>query len=190
MTKEKTNIENFIGEYADNEYPKTGDYETKRYGNDRMNEYVRKTTEYAIKLSNGLICGFEKPSIETRFCFHDEGPQYDLYKELHSDTDRMKNYFFYENLKGFEEEIEVYEQKEDGRIPILYDYKNGNCKARSGYFVDIERNPDYIQIDNCDREKILEVFKAQRENLKKRLETWWKRYGAEHLHTWTYWADA
>lgn len=40
-----------------------------------------------------------------------------------------------------------------------------------------------------DIELLLAAYNRQRENLVKRLNTWWKRYGASHLNTWSYLVD-
>jgi hypothetical protein len=180
---------NLIQKFADNEYPIKGNYNTKRYGNDRMNEYVVKTTENAILLSNGLICGFEKPSIETRFCFHDEGPQYEFYKDLMKSKEDLKSYFFFENLKDLDDMIKIF-SKETEDVPAYYDYENGNCKATYIGVYYGRNSESYKKLTEEDRLSILNELKEQKNAFIKRLETWWKKYGAEKLHTWTYWADA
>ena len=178
-----------IKEYADTEYPIVGDYDAKRYGNDRMNEYVQKKLANVIKLSNGMLCGYDKPSIETRFCFHDEGPDYELYKELMADNDRLKGYFLYHNAKGIDELIEAFEDRDSTYEPCIYDYENGLCRPSTAW-----RGPDSdknrVKVSEEDRKAILEMLFEIRKDFIKRLETWWKKYGAEKLHTWTYWADA
>ena len=40
-----------------------------------------------------------------------------------------------------------------------------------------------------EKAAIIAAETAEYENFKKRLETWWKRYGADHIHADTYWAD-
>ena len=178
-----------IKEYANNEYPIIGDYDKSRYGNDHMNEYVLKNTVEAIKLTNGMICGFEKPSIETRFCFHDEGPDYEYYKELISDKECMKHYFMDMNLKNYDELLEAFEDREDkDKVPCIYDYENGNCRPSYKHWCCDDKN--WKDVSEKDRDLIYNTLLKLRANFEKRLEIWWKKYGFEKLHTWTYWADA
>ena len=179
---------NLIQKFADIEYPKCGDYETRRYGNDRMNEWTVKNLYNVIELSDGTLCGFDKESIETRFCFADEGPQYEIYKNLMSNREeRLKNYFINENLKRIEQRIKVFE-KEDMDIPACWIYEDGICKPtwlRDDRDIDIKHK----LLNEQDRKAILEIYKEMKVDMIKRLNTWWKRYGADKLHTWTYWAD-
>lgn len=177
-----------IKEYADTEYPIVGDYDTKKYGNDRMNEYVQKTLANVVRLTNGMLCGYDKPSIETRFCFHDEGPDYEFYKELRSDKEHLKSYFLSQNARGLDEVIEAFEEN-DNKIPCIYDYKNGLCKPSYCWWGDMRDN-EYVQVPDEDKKIILEMLYEIRKDFIKRLETWWKKYGAEKLNMWTYWADA
>lgn len=179
---------NLIQKFADIEYPKCGDYDTKRYGNDRMNEWVAKQLYNVIELSDGTLCGFDKESIETRFCFADEGPQYEIYKDLMSEEERLKRYFFNENIKKIDEVIKVFEKKDEYYIPACWIYKSGICKP-TWLRDDRDREINHKILNEQDRQAILEVLKEKKEDFIKRLNTWWKRYGADKLHTWTYWAD-
>lgn len=40
-----------------------------------------------------------------------------------------------------------------------------------------------------EKAAIIAAETAEYENFQKRLETWWKRYGADHVHADTYWMD-
>ena len=174
MTKE------LIEQYANIDYP----------DNQEMNKYIKNSLFDVVQLSNGMLCGFGKPHINTRFCFRDEGPDYDLYHELHKDDDRMKNYFLNENTRELDDLIEVFEEKDEQKIPAVYDYENGLCKPSWYYWADIQTNNNAIRIVGDDKKMVLEKLYEVRKSLIKRLETWWKKYGKEKLHTWTYWADA
>ena len=136
-----------------------------------------------------MLCGFDKINIQTRFCFSDEGPQNDLYHELHQDDNRMKHYFIYENIKELDEFIWIFEDKDEHKIPAIYDCKNGLCKISWYYWADHQDN-HIIRVMDEDKALILKTLYEMRKSLVKRLETWWKKYGKEKLHTWTYWADA
>lgn len=191
-----------IKAYADRCYPIVGDYDKKRYGNDRMNEYIAKNLADAVMLSNGIIVGIEKPSVKTEFCFADEGPAYDEYKELHSSEDKMKRYFFYENLKGLNEWIKSLTEDEWPVITGFYSHEDGTASLCCRYYDHLtscgnieeglakhEREPNFFRGTDEDKQKCVEALKQAKVDFEKRLNTWWKRYGAKHLHTWTYWAD-
>ena len=56
-----------------------------------------KWYDSAVKLADGVVL-FERPKIETKFCFRDEGPDYEFYKELGSDKNLLQDYFIRENM--------------------------------------------------------------------------------------------
>ena len=158
-----------------------------------MNDYVVKSTFDVIELSDGTLFALSKPSIQKRFCFSDEGPAYDLYKDLHSHEDKMKKYFFNENLKGINQDIQALE-KGNCRDGIWYvglyvqdGYTNGLCYRTYDH---VASEPNFKAINEKDRLEILILLRDYRASLEKRLNTWWKKYGVKGLHTWTYWADA
>lgn len=153
-------------------------------------DYNVKNHVGAIKM-HGHYYLIEKPSIKNRFCFHDEGPQYDFYCSL-SDDEKMAAYFKAENLDHFDRQIKAIE---DGDRVVWY--KGDNSKQMYFY---IGRTINYGWIDgqpekyhDCtDEEKalILEGLKFGRKMFEKRLDAYLKRYGTSKIHTWTYWADA
>lgn len=181
---------NLIQKFADIEYPKCGDYNTRRYGNDRMNEFIAKSLYNAIELSDRSICGFKKIGVETRFCFADEGPDYELYKGLMSNKEeRLKNYFMNENLKSIESKIKIFNKEDEYNIPACWTHNE--IELCEPTWIREERDLDnhHKLLNDQDRLAILEVLKEQKIDFEKRLNTWWKKYGADKLHTWTYWAD-
>lgn len=176
-----------IKRYADVRYPIVGDYNTNRYGNDRMNEYIQKELANVIELSNGMLCGYDKPILNTRFCFSDEGSDFELYKDLSSDDAKMKSYFLSENMKEIDEIIDCFEDKEGCDVPCIYNYGKGLCRPSYKYFNNTDE--ERMDVSDADKKAILDMMYEIRADFIKRLETWWKKYGAKHLHTWTYWAD-
>lgn len=174
--------------------------------NKHMNDYIVKSTFDVIELSDGTLFALSKPSIQKRFCFHDEGPSYDLYKDLHSHDDKMKKYFFNENLKRINQDIQALEKGNcrDGMWYVgLYvqdGYTNGLCYRTYDHLTDCgfidegldkhEKEPNWRRINEKDRLEILILLRDYRASLEKRLNTWWKKYGVKGLRTWTYWADA
>ena len=105
-----------------------------------------------------------------------------------SEEERLKRYFFNENIKKIDEVIKVFEKKDEYYIPACWIYKSGICKP-TWLRDDRDREINHKILNEQDRQAILEVLKEKKEDFIKRLNTWWKRYGADKLHTWTYWAD-
>ena len=150
-------------------------------------DYVKKENVGAISI-NGYYMLIRKPSIENRFCFHDEGPDYDFYCDLCKSEDLLRTYFLNKNERCFSSAIENIEKGND-----VYVLGNDNNHELS---VDTENDPWYRRNEKTrkatDEEKnlILEAYKFGLEKLHKRLETYLNRYGVSKIHTWTYWADA
>ena len=44
-------------------------------------------------------------------------------------------------------------------------------------------------LTDTDKKKIVDVLENAKARFTKRLESWWKRYGAQGLHVWTYYSD-
>lgn len=147
-------------------------------------KYYSKQYVGAIKLDDNYYL-IEKPSISNRFCFHDEGPQYDFYKKLTSDDSLMRKYFIKENEGEFTDTLDRINKGE--RVGIenseymnqCHVYVGNNCYGR-----------DYGR-EATEEEKAL-IKEGLNFGLKmfgKRLETYLNRYGTSKIHTWTYWAD-
>lgn len=191
---DKALLEEYMQEYA------------KVWPNDKgMLDYERKKFSSAIRLQNGGILYFEKPSIDNAFCFHDEGPDYDYYRHLMADKEkRLAQYFLDRNLSGFDEDIERLKSltKDCRRLYIQRQSYTGETeplnlwKWYSWSEWDVENEPyrytpgTYEKMTDRDRKAILQAVKHEREKFEKRLQTYLKRYGVSKIRTWTYWADA
>lgn len=165
--------------------------ETLKTDSDRA--YYKKGTAAAIKFPEGYFI-IEKPRIENRFCFSDEGSQYDLYCELHSDQKKMERYFRGKNLRGINEEIELFASDEN-----IYISSTGyqgvadtvSAKNYSRYYAGIQRWREGSRLLTAEEKKtILAAYRSVRAAFEKRLDAYLKRYGVSKLHTWTYWANA
>lgn len=182
---------------------------TKVWKDKSMLDYERKKFSGAVRIQNGGIVYFEKPSIENRFCFHDEGPGYDFYREVTSSEESLAQYFKTKNLADYDKRIGglqslehwscgddyygltwyiVRESYSGETAPLnLYAYR----ALRDSFVRD---NPSIcdkaVKMTDADRVTILQGLQRQREKFEKRLDTYLKRYGVSKIHTWTYWADA
>lgn len=188
----KTDYSALIKEYALRDWPE----------NQHMREYIEKSTFAAVRLENGDLLAFDKPHIKTRFCFHDEGPDYELYKDLHSNQEKMRKYFFSENLESIEAQIEQTKKDDQFYLGFVHNkrgiaYFAPRRYRELTYLSNIEKGlkthelePNWTQATDTERTEILTVLQSIKTDLEKRLQIWWKKYGADRLHTWTYWADA
>lgn len=153
-------------------------------------DYYRKSYIGALKIREKYwLLG--KPSIETKFCFHDEGPQYEYYKRLCDDEKLLKKHFLAENLDKFDSQLRGMATNKKAYIYNCY-------RSESGKIDVLTEVPTWWAGENIDRieectpEEVSDVRKAlkyARDMFEKRLDTYLKRYGVSKLHTWSYWAD-
>ena len=175
--------------------------------NERMSGWLQKHTASALQLNDTLL-GIDKPHIEKSFGFHDEGPNYALYKDLLKNTDKMREYFIYRNTKDLQKIVQTLEKENCMQYPyvlgVMY-LDNGTARL---VWEDYSHLTDCGEIENglkkhekmqnvvpvvClaaeEREMIISAYKKVLAEFEKRLSVWWKKYGAEKLNTFTYWAD-
>ncbi len=146
-------------------------------------DYSIKNAVGAIKINDSFLL-LPKPTIETRFCFYDEGPNYELYKSLRADDKKMADYFVADNKKELQKDIAkikergAYLYKEyDGRLCVSWREPHISCKDKC------ER------ADEATTALIVEGLEYALSEFDKRLQTYLKRYGISKLNTWTFWAD-
>ena len=173
-------------------------------------DYHRKQFSGAVRLQNGGICYFERPTMKNRFCFRDEGPDYDFYCKLLEDKEKnLRDYFLQENLSDYDEKIRALECNcrfgdeyhpryycKDWYIQQVsycdkptnlwefYAWRKSDLEGGSHFYGKYEKMTD------ADRMAILAGMKRERDKFDKRLQAYLKRYGTSKIHTWTYWADA
>lgn len=180
----------------------------KAWNSEDMIKYFRKKVSGLYRLSNGGILRFEKPNIETSFCFGYSDSRYDT-----EDYDRANNmvqhattnedYFLKENLKWHDSMIERINKGEDylcihrvsynsqkeplnvwefSVLPWHVFYEYTECRHRT-YLTDLS------EVNDEDREIILKALKEERAKFEKRLKTYLKKYGLSKLKVWSYWRD-
>ena len=172
--------------------------------------YEAKNYEYALKFDNNFLC-FDKPRIKTSFCFGyglngvSTQEDYEGAREQEKNMETNKQAFINANLEGLDESIEDLQEFIDN----FFDNKNTCfssrynkifiCKNSYEHKAYLTWSWDYENIINKemiikeatkeDLLLIIEVYKQQIENFKKRLNTYLKRYGLCKLRTWTYLVD-
>lgn len=154
-------------------------------------DYILKAYESAVKLSDGVVL-FDRPRIETKFCFRDEGPDYEFYKECCANKDTLRDYFIRENM----DQQRIAEPDEE-KVMYIVRYCDDNREGR--VYVHFCRWPEDLNLRREDtirkatdeeRRIYLAELGRVRKAFRKRLDTYLKRYGVSKLHTWSYWADA
>lgn len=136
----------------------------------------------AVKLSQGVYL-LPKYKIDNVFYFHDEGPNYDFYKELYNDENKIKDYFITQNLS-------------------VYDYLIKDIKEHTTYLEVLKNNRANLIINELysnrnnlskatdkDKQELIIALEWAKNNMNKRLNTYLKRYGTSKIHLKTYWAD-
>ena len=171
---------------------------------DWLNYWLKGTSELMMA-DCGVILRIEKEKIKVDFCWHDEGPDYEEYKRLHSDEESMREYFINANLREYDEQIEGLTSRKnrwgEPQVIVLYERdtcSHGKCGWGTGFRMmskcqfQQEQNDSRCtvhQLTENDIVKALALVKNERAKMEKRLQTYLKRYGISKLHTWTYWAD-
>ena len=169
-----------------------------------------KNYEYALKFDNSFLC-FDKPRIQTRFCFgyglNGVSTQEDFEgarsQERNMETNQQA--FINANLEGLNksvEEIKTFIKQWIDQEEKFFSSRHNKifiCKNSYDHLAYLAWSWDYDNIRNKDaiikeatKEDLLliiEVYKQQIENLKKRLNIYLKRYGLSKLTTWTYLVD-
>lgn len=136
----------------------------------------------AVKLSQGVYL-LPKYKIDNVFYFHDEGPNYDFYKELYNDENKIKDYFISQNVS-------------------VYDYLIKDIKEHTTYLEVLKNNRANLIINESysnrnnlskatdkDKQELIIALEWAKNNMIKRLNTYLKRYGTSKIHLKTYWAD-
>ena len=147
-----------------------------------------------VELDNGLLYTLEKPRVKTDFCFGygqngvSDEESYRFAVEGSNDV-KQKLAFINANLRMFDRE---YGHLLEGRLFYfrICSYCNGNPVGIVRIScVDSAYGCQEGEVSDNDRRKIAEEVGRMREGFRKRLEAYWKRYGAKHLRSWTYLVD-
>lgn len=170
----------------------------KVWGKDeKMIDFCVKRTAGIVQLSDGGYFFFEKPTIATHFCFG-YGQNGISTEEDYDDAEAArrnastKEFFFKENMRIFDyfDFLLSYE----GKVYSLAAY-NGKSLLRNLKTDEEERMYGKMfgtvvsVITQEDRETLKAELENQKKKFEKRLETYWKRYGASKFKTWTYLVD-
>ena len=155
------------------------------YGEKRGDlEYYKSRFSTGIRFPEGVYL-FQKPRIENDFCFRDEGPEYDYYKELCNDKKLLEEHFIAHNME------QVREPKDGETMYIIKDSWSTDGQVYIKW-----ANYPYSAYDQIVREATEREeqeyrlqLRAVRAEFGKRVDKYLKRFGTSKLHIWSYWAD-
>lgn len=159
----------------------------KVFGDD-MRDYFKKDIFEVIEFDGGMLYAIHKSHMETRFCF-----RYDEYMDCQSGTntyqeanDKASNvgydYFLKENLSEIKSRIDWLKQDKKAYLSVAY-YRGSKDVVNCTWVKD---SNVLREMTDAEKQKIIEALERQIENKTKRCATYWKKYGKEKLHTWTY----
>lgn len=156
------------------------------YGEKRGDlEYYKSRFSTGIRFPEGVYL-FEKPRIENDFCFRDEGPEYDYYKELCNDKKLLEEHFIAHNME------QVREPKEDETMYIIKDSwsTDGRVYIRWANYPYIPARDQIVrEATEREQQEYRLQLRAVRAEFGKRVDKYLKRFGTSKLHIWSYWAD-
>lgn len=150
--------------------------------------YYKKYNVGAVMVGDKYYL-LDKHSIENRFCWSDEGAQYEQYKQLTTNDELMREYFLNHNINEASEWARIL--RDENRRVFIAEGSNSRCSLVSPYYWwnadEYERK--YPEVTKEQREELAKAEEWSVEQFKKRLHTYLKKYGTDKLQTWTYWAD-
>lgn len=155
------------------------------YGEKRGDlEYYKSRFSTGIRFPEGVYL-FEKPRIENDFCFRDEGPEYDYYKELCNDKKLLEEHFIAHNME------QVREPKEGETMYIIKDSwsTDGRVYIRWANYPYSANDQIVREATEREQQEYRLQLRAVRAEFGKRVDKYLKRFGISKLHIWSYWAD-
>ncbi len=169
-------------------YPNTaigGQKVVIEYGEKRGDlEYYKSRFSTGIRFPEGVYL-FEKPRIENDFCFRDEGPEYDYYKELCNDKKLLEEHFIAHNME------QVREPKDGETMYIIKDSwsTDGRVFIRWANYPYSANDQIVREATEREEQEYRLQLRAVRAEFGKRVDKYLKRFGTSKLHIWSYWAD-
>ena len=148
-------------------------------------EYYKSRFSTGIRFPEGVYL-FQKPRIENDFCFRDEGPEYDYYKELCNNKKLLEEHFIAHNME------QVREPKEGENMYIIKDSwsTDGRVYIRwADYPFGVANDQTVREATEREEQEYRLQLRAVRAEFGKRIDKYLKRFGTSKLHIWSYWAD-
>lgn len=158
-----------------------------------MIDYCVKESDGYVVFDNGFIFAFEKPRIETSFCFGYSLSRYD--SESYDNANNMvefsktnEQYFIDENIK----QLTVYDMKNEYIALRKYEDSKFVYLVNKRYYEDrpyMFRGEVLFELSKDEIKRLIEENNNMFERFKKRLNTYLKKYGLSKIKSWSYWRD-
>ena len=148
-------------------------------------EYYKSRFSTGIRFPEGVYL-FQKPRIENDFCFRDEGPEYDYYKELCNNKKLLEEHFIAHNME------QVREPKEGEKMYIIKDSWSTDSRVYirwADYPFGAANDQIVREATEREEQEYRLQLRAVRAEFGKRIDKYLKRFGTSKLHIWSYWAD-
>lgn len=175
----------------------------KIWVSEHMRSYCLKEVSNCVRTSFGGLIIFEKPKIETNFCFgyHDSMTDTESYDAANDACENFgEKQFLKKNLAEMQHALELYEYSTKHEGPAVKQLYFARKYSSSNIYKDLFLNEYDVKdkawmfdgLTKATEEDLQKCYAAQKqeyEKIEKRLKSYLKRYGTKKLHTWTYWAD-
>lgn len=164
-------------------------------GDKKMIEFCISDADIIAKDADGRLFVIEKPEIQKSF-WHGysscgQGPEYDEAREFENNF--CEETFYRNNLRDTLRSIDTLKDTSLNNFCISRSYKGSvrDCKiwhwSTYSWWEELPRESE--KMPDSTRLVLIAAYKQEYERLKKRLHTWWKRYGKDYIHTGVYWLD-
>lgn len=192
-------------------YDRSTDRRAKAY--DRKRDFLIKSVRF-VELSDGTVLSICKPSIQTRFCFGEDdrgqgGEEYGTMAYAHKvlEYKRTEDGFKRANIRDFDKEMvhlvgrRAWRSARTGGdgaetwrgdfVPCLMRGGLTDGSVYLGNAANAGRSETVVRILNDeDMMRMRRGYMAVRTDFRRRVNAYWKRFGASKIHTWTYWTEA
>lgn len=160
-----------------------------------MRDHFRKSY-YFVELPDGAIFEIEIPQIQTRFCCGEDdrgqggdGPGTLKFAQNRCDEFEKEQGFKGKNMRDFDRQWKL-ESLDGTYFGEAYYRQNGDLGVVSIQQAQYRNGKPGRSITAGDLAAIREGVAKVRADFEKRLNAYWKRFGASKLRTWTYWTEA
>lgn len=175
------------------------EYEKVWHGDAGMVDHCVKQASCVINL-RGYLVDYDKPRIETRFCFGEHGYDFDEVVEECDRASRSEAHFMRENMDNTDAKRVIDMLDGTGKCwrkayPILkphrYCGQDDDCRiAYIEWTADASKAfNDPMALTDDEKAELRQMMVEEQEKFEKRLKTYLKRYGLSKCRYWTYWAD-
>ena len=172
-----------------------------------------KGRSFFVELDDGAVLRIEKPTIQTRFCCGEddrgqggEGPGTMAYAHKVLEGKRTERGFKAANLDPFDKRMvhvvgrrawrlihdaEAAETWRGDFVPCLMCGGLTDGSVYLGNAANVGRSERVVRIfSDEDMRRMRRGWMAVRTDFRRRVNAYWKRFGASKIHTWTYWTEA